>query len=79
MRDSQEELRQRESELTARIVKDLQAVVVEVGKSEKFTLILERSQMLYSDQAIDITSRVLDIYNGRASGKATAGKASQGK
>ncbi len=79
MRDSQEELRQREGELTGRIFKDLQAVVVEVGKSEKFTLILERSQMLYSDQGIDITSRVLDIYNGRTSGKATPGKTSQGK
>jgi outer membrane protein len=79
MRDSQEELRQREGELTTRILKDLQAVVAEVGKSEKFTLIMERSQMLYSDQAIDITSRVLEIYNGRTGGKATAGKAPQGK
>jgi outer membrane protein len=74
VRDSQEELRQREGELTSQIVKDLQSVVVEVGKSEKFTLILERSQMLYSDQGIDITAKVLEIYNGRTGGKATKGK-----
>ena len=74
VRDSQEELRQREGELTSQIVKDLQSVVVEVGKSEKFTLIMERSQMLYSDQGIDITAKVLEIYNGRTGGKATKGK-----
>lgn len=74
VRDSQEELRQREGELTSQIVKDLQSVVVEVGKNERFTLILERSQMLYSDQGIDITSKVVEIYNGRSAGKATKGK-----
>jgi len=36
-----------------------------VGKAEKFTLILERSQILYSDQAIDITTKVIDVYNSR--------------
>ncbi|MGH7847244.1 MAG: OmpH family outer membrane protein [Candidatus Binatia bacterium] len=74
VRDSQEELRQREGELTSQIIKDLQSVVVEVGKNEKFTLILERSQMLYSDQGIDITPKVVEIYNGRTGGKATKGK-----
>ena len=74
VRDSQEELRRREVELTSQIVKDLQSVVVEVGKSEKFTLILERSQMLYGDPGIDITPKVVEIYNGRTGGKATKGK-----
>ncbi|HWP56335.1 MAG TPA: OmpH family outer membrane protein [Candidatus Acidoferrales bacterium] len=74
IRDSQEELRRRQGELTSQIVKDLQAVVVEVGKSEKFTLILERSQLLYSDQGIDITPRVVEIYNGRTAAKASKGK-----
>jgi Skp family chaperone for outer membrane proteins len=47
------------------ILKDLEQVVAEVGKAEKFTLILERSQILYSDQGIDITSRVIESYNSR--------------
>ncbi len=66
MQDSQAELRQRENEMTSVILRDLEKVVGEVGKNEKFTLILERSQVLYSDQGIDITTKVIDLYNGRA-------------
>ena len=74
MRDSQEELQQKEREITADILKELEGVVVEVGKSEKFTLILERSQLLYSDQAIDITSKVVELYNSRSAAPAKAVK-----
>ena len=65
MTDQQQELRQKEGEMTADIVKDLEKIVNEVGKAEKFTLILERSQILYSDQAIDITNKVIEVYNSR--------------
>lgn len=65
MSDHQQELRQRENALTADILKELEAIVNEVGKMDKFTLILERSQILYSDQAIDITNRVIEVYNNR--------------
>ena len=72
--DSQQELRQREGEMTSEILKDLEKVVIEVGKNEKFTLILERSQVLYSDQGVDITPKVVDLYNSRTSGKVTKAK-----
>ena len=74
MQDSQEELRQKENEMTGAILQDLQKIVVEVGKKEKFTLILERSQVLYSDQGVDITPKVIELYNSRGPGKATTGK-----
>ncbi len=74
MQDSQEELRQKENEMTGAILQDLQKIVVEIGKKEKFTLILERSQVLYSDQGVDITPKVIELYNGRGPGKATTGK-----
>lgn len=74
MQDSQQELRMRENALTADILKDLEKVVNEVGKAEKFTLILERSQVLYSDQGIDITNKVLELYNSRSTGKASQPK-----
>jgi outer membrane protein len=72
--DSQQELRQREGEMTSEILKDLEKIVTEVGKNEKFTLILERSQVLYSDQGVDITPKVVELYNSRASGKVTKAK-----
>lgn len=74
MQDYQQELRQREGEMTADILRDLEKIVTELGKAEKFSFILERSQVLYSDQAVDITNKVVEIYNGRTAGKPTKSK-----
>lgn len=74
MRDYQEELRQKEGEMTTEILKDLEKIVTEVGKTEKFTLIFERAQLLYSDQGIDITNKVIELYNSRAAEKGAKGK-----
>lgn len=67
--DHQQELRQREGEMTTDILKELQQIVTEIGKAEKFTLIFERSQILYNDQAIDITNKVIETFNNRAKTK----------
>lgn len=69
-RDYQEELQAKEREMTSDILKELEGVVAELGKNEKFTLILERSQLLYSDQGIDVTNRVIELYNSRSGGTA---------
>jgi outer membrane protein len=66
MADYQQELQQKNNEMMAEMLKELEKLVNEVGKAEKFTLILERSQILYSDQGIDITSKVIETYNNRA-------------
>ncbi len=66
MGDYQQDLRQKESEMMADILKELEGVVNDLGKVEKFTVILERSQILYSDQGTDITSKVIEAYNSRA-------------
>ena len=65
----QQSLRQKEGQMTSDILKDLEKIVDEVGKTEKFTLILERSQILYSDQGIDITNKVIEVYNSRSKSK----------
>lgn len=72
MRDSQEELNQRKNELMADILKGLEKVVTEIGKKGKFTLILERSQVLYTDQGVDITDTVISRYD-RSGGKNVTG------
>jgi outer membrane protein len=65
MADQQQELQRKRSEMMSEILKELEKVVNEVGKAEKFTLIMERSQILYSDQAVDITNKVIETYNHR--------------
>ncbi len=69
MQDYQQELGQKEREMTAEILRELEKIVDELGKKDKFTLILERSQILYSDQGIDITNRVIEVYNSRIKSK----------
>jgi len=63
--DYQQDLRQKENQMMSDILKELEVIVNEVGKAEKFTLILERSQILYSDQGIDITNKVIETFNSR--------------
>jgi len=67
--DYQQDLRQKENEMMAEILKELEGVVNDLGKAEKFTVILERSQILYSDQGTDITTRVIEAYNSRSKNK----------
>lgn len=66
MSDYQQDLQAKNNEMMSDLLKELEKIVNEVGKAEKFTLILERSQILYSDQGIDITSKVIETYNSRA-------------
>lgn len=69
MQEWQLDLRQRNEEMASEIARDLVKVVAEVGKTEQFTLILERSNILYSDQGIDITDKVMGLYNRQGSAK----------
>ncbi len=83
MADSQEELRQRNTEMVSVILRDIKPIVTELGKKERFTVIVEMSQPpvpLYDDQridikntnqGIDITKQVIEIYNKRATGNVT--------
>ncbi len=66
MSDYQQDLQVKNNEMMSEILKELEKIVNEVGKADKFTMILERSQILYSDQGIDITSKVIETYNSRA-------------
>ena len=69
MRDVREELNLREREITQEILKDLQKIIAEVGKTGKFTMILERGQLLYIDRGTDITDEVIKLYNERYQNK----------
>lgn len=64
-RDVREELAAKEREMTNEILKDLQKVITELGKIGKFTMILERSQLLYTDKGTDITDDVIKLYDER--------------
>jgi len=63
--DYETDLRQKDSETSQKILKELEVVVKGLGDSEKYTLILERTQagILFGNTAADITERVIALYN----------------
>lgn len=65
VKDFQEELRQKEMEITQEIQKDLVKIVNETGKEEGYTVIFETgtSGILYSKKEFDITEKIIKKYN----------------
>jgi outer membrane protein len=68
--DSQNEVRKKEGELTGRILKTIGDIVVAIGQEEKYTLILEKQQILFADSTLDITQDVISrLDSGAAASK----------
>jgi outer membrane protein len=63
--DRQGELKRKEMEITNATLKGLAAMVKKLGEEEQFSLILERNEaiILYGSKAIDLTDRVIQIFN----------------
>lgn len=61
MKDSREELRQMERELTTEILKEVEKIIKTIGQQKGYTLILEkqRSFILYAPEEIDLTDEVM--------------------
>jgi len=69
--DYQTELQQKDGEFTQKILKDLEEVVRTLGERDKYTIILEKNQagILFASPAIDITNKVINLYNETAKKK----------
>lgn len=67
--DSQNDVKKREGEFTANIIKEIRKIIKKIGEEQGYTFILENTDgiVLYSEKALDLTDEVLKRYN--ASGK----------
>lgn len=63
--DYQTELQQKDMEYTQKVLKEVEEIVRGMGEREKYSLILEKSQagILYGTPSIDITSKVITLFN----------------
>ena len=61
--DYQAELQQKDMEFTQKVLKQVEEVVRTLGEKEKYTVILDNTQVLYYDKANDISKRVIEDYN----------------
>jgi outer membrane protein len=65
IKDAQEELQREEGRLGREILEGLGKVIKELGDKEGYTLVLEKSNggLLYADESIDLTDKVIAAYN----------------
>ena len=61
--DSEEELNKKKAELAKGMYEDVASVINKFGKEEGYTLILERSVVLYAPEAVDVTEKIIKAYD----------------
>lgn len=63
--DLEEELKRKNAELTQKLLGEIRAIVKAFSNKENYTLILERGAVVAADDAIDITDKIIQIYDGK--------------
>ncbi|MCM8778802.1 MAG: OmpH family outer membrane protein [Candidatus Omnitrophica bacterium] len=64
-RTTREDLRKERDNIVREILKEIDAVIQELGKNENYTFILNERVLLYHQEAFDLTERVIKILNER--------------
>ncbi len=69
--DSQEKLRRKNVTIVGDLIKQLREVVQDFGRSEGYTMILEKNgnSVLFADSSIDITSPIVSRFDGATNKK----------
>jgi outer membrane protein len=67
-KDIQEELQQKDADFTRQILEELFTVIKGIGEKEGYTMIFEQSEssLLYADDKIDLTDKVIKVYDAQA-------------
>ena len=61
--DLEEELKKKDKDLTRQLLLEIREVVQEYSKKQKFTVILEKRSVVASDNKIDITNKIIKLYD----------------
>jgi Skp family chaperone for outer membrane proteins len=77
----QRELGAKEQELTQGILQKMQSIIVDIGRSDGYTMIYDRSSgaVVWAPAHLDLTDKLIQIYNGRYKGKKGKSKAKKKK
>lgn len=70
-KDIQDELQQADADFTRKILEEVYKLVQQIGKQEGYTVILEKaeSSILYANDGIDMTDRVIQAFDKQTAGK----------
>jgi outer membrane protein len=61
--DMTQDLEARDNELTQKLFKAVVDIVVQYSQNEKYTLILEKGSLVSYDNAVDITDKIIQLYD----------------
>ena len=61
--DLEEELKKKDAELTRQLLKEIREVVEAYRKKQRITIILEKRSVVASDDNIDITDKIIKLYD----------------
>ncbi|MFC1493682.1 OmpH family outer membrane protein [Thermodesulfobacteriota bacterium] len=61
--DLEEELKKKDAELRRKILQEVLEIVKEYRKKEKYSIVLEKRSIIDSDDAIDITDKIIRLYD----------------
>ncbi|HJX34511.1 MAG TPA: OmpH family outer membrane protein [Desulfatiglandales bacterium] len=61
--DMTEDLETRDNELSQKLLKTIGEIVVQYSQKEKFTLILEKNSIVTYDSVVDITDKIIQLYD----------------
>lgn len=61
--DSEEELNKKKAEIAKQMFQEVSAIINKFGKEEGYTMILERSVVLYAPEAVDVTEKIIQMYD----------------
>ncbi len=61
--DSEEELNKKKAEIAKSMYEEVNGILNKFGKEEGYTLILERSVVLYAPEAVDVTDKIIKAYD----------------
>jgi outer membrane protein len=63
--DAEGELKRKEMEITQKVIGEIMQVVRNYARSERFTVILDRMAVITAEESIDITDRILKLYDAQ--------------
>ena len=63
--DAEGELKRKEMEITQKVIGEIMQVVRSYARSERFTVILDRMAVITAEESIDITDRILKLYDAQ--------------
>lgn len=67
MRDAKQEVSKKDNEYTARALTEIRAIVADLAREMKLSLVLEASEsgLLYAEQSMDLTPKVMEKYDAK--------------